>query len=57
MEQEIFLTGYCRCIDQSRMVELITEDGKLSEVDCGYATCPHAQSCQIAEKIRQATDI
>ena len=33
MEQEIFLSGYCRCLDGSRMVELITEDGKLLEIE------------------------
>ena len=33
MEKETFLSGYCRTIDNSRMVEVITEDGKLLEVD------------------------
>lgn len=54
MEQEIFLTGYCRCIDQSRMVALVLEDGNLTETDCSYGTCPHEQSCQIAQKISES---
>ena len=53
MEQEIFLTGYCRCLDQSRMVEVITVDGKPTEIDCGYFGCPHAGSCTIAQQIHK----
>ena len=41
MEQEFFLSGYCRQQDQSRMVTLETEDGQLSDVDCGYGACPY----------------
>ena len=43
---EIFLTGYCRCLDKSRIV--LIEDG---EVDCEYFACPHAPSCEIGKKI------
>ena len=32
MEKETFLSGYCRGIDQSRMVAVVTEDGELVEV-------------------------
>ncbi len=45
---EVFLTGYCRCLDKSRIV--LIEDG---EVDCEFFGCPHAQSCQIAKQIRE----
>ena len=41
MEKEIFISGYCRAIDQSRMVELVTEDGELVEVDCCFGSCVH----------------
>ena len=51
MEQELFLTGYCRCLDQSRMVEVIVADGKPTEVDCSYFGCPHASNCTIAQQI------
>ncbi|MBQ9762695.1 MAG: hypothetical protein IJV82_06440 [Oscillospiraceae bacterium] len=53
MEREDFITGYCRSIDQSRMVAVITEDGRLLEADCQYETCPHTQSCPIAQKIEE----
>lgn len=52
MEKESFISGYCRCLDSSRMVELVTEDGKLLEVDCGFETCVHAPNCTIAQDIR-----
>ncbi len=45
---EEILTGYCRCLDQSRMV--VVEDG---EPDCAYFGCPHVQSCEIAKRIRE----
>ena len=51
MEKELFFSGYCRCLDGSRMVEVITENGTVTEVDCNYANCPHAVSCDIARKI------
>ena len=51
MEREDFFSGYCRCIDCSRMVALVTVDGKLDEVDCNYENCPHKNECQIAKKI------
>ena len=53
MTQELFVTGYCRCADSHRMVAVETEDGQLTEVDCGYRTCPHASGCPIAQKIRE----
>ena len=52
MEKETFLSGYCRCLDGSRMVELITEDGKLVEVDCSFENCPHTPGCTIAQAIQ-----
>lgn len=45
---ETFLTGYCRCLDKSRIVLL--EDG---EADCAYENCPHKQSCEIAKQIAE----
>ena len=52
MEKEHFLTGYCRTIDQSRMVTFVTENGQLTEVDCCFETCIHAPNCTIAKEIR-----
>ena len=51
MEQEHFISGYCRCLDNSRMVEVITEDGKLTEVDCSYESCPYTTNCTVAQSI------
>ena len=53
MEQEVFLSGYCRAVDQSRMVAVVTQDGVLTDVDCGYPHCPYAPGCPIAEKINE----
>ena len=51
MEREDFFSGYCRCIDNSRMVALVTVDGVIDEVDCNYESCPHRNECLIAKKI------
>ena len=53
MEKESFFTGYCRQLDQSRMVTAVTEDGALTDVDCCYGSCPHESSCTLAQKIRE----
>ena len=53
MEKEHFLSGYCRTIDQSRMVTVVTEDEQVTEVDCCFENCVHAQSCAIAQEIRE----
>ena len=52
---ESYLSGYCRTIDASRMVEVILEDEKLLEVDCCYESCPHTPNCTIAKSIRELT--
>ena len=54
MEQEIFLSGYCRAIDQSRMVAVEITAGQ-ADADCAFPDCPYAPNCQIAEKIREQT--
>lgn len=54
MEKEVFLSGYCRTIDQSRMVAVVTDDGKLLEVDCCFENCIHAPNCSIAQQIENA---
>ncbi len=48
---ETLLTGYCRCLDQSRMVFI--EEG---EPDCDYFCCPHAAACDLAARIRQVLE-
>ena len=52
MEKELFFSGYCRAMDQSRMVEVVITDSE-TEADCAWPNCPHAPSCQIAQKIKE----
>ena len=51
MEIEKFISGYCRQLDASRMVEVILEDGAVTEVDCCYGNCVHQVNCAIAQEI------
>lgn len=51
MEQEVFISGYCRAMDGSRTVMAVIEDGQLTEVDCDFGTCPHRPNCPIARRI------
>ena len=51
MEVEKFISGYCRQIDASRMVEVILENGKIAEVDCCYGNCLYQSNCPIAKEI------
>ena len=53
MEIEKFFSGYCRQLDGARTVEVIAEDGQITEVDCCYENCIHAPNCTIAQEIRQ----
>ena len=53
MEEEYFLTGYCRSVDASRIVTVETDGAEITDVDCCYGSCPHEPNCQIAQKIRE----
>ena len=53
MEREDFFSGYCRQLDASRMVAVVTVDGEVDEVDCCYGSCPYEGECTIAQKIRE----
>ena len=52
MEERI-ITGYCRCLDQSRMVTVELDGDAPPEIDCSYFSCIHQNGCAIAEQIRQ----
>ncbi len=52
MELEKFLSGYCRQLDAARTVEVLVENGEVTEVDCCYGGCPHEANCPIAREIR-----
>lgn len=51
METETFVSGYCRQLDGSRMVEVILENGAITEVDCCYGDCVYQGSCPIAKQL------
>ena len=55
MEDEKIISGYCRVLDQSRMVTVILEDGRVTEVDCCYGNCPHQSSCLVSREIDSLT--
>ena len=56
MEIEKFFSGYCRQLDGSRMVEVIAEDGEITEVDCCYGNCVYETNCPIAKEIAALKD-
>ena len=56
MEREVFLSGYCRCMDASRMVAVTLENGKITEVDCNFGNCPYEKNCALAQKIQETEE-
>ena len=54
MEEERIFTGYCRQLDQSRMVTIELEDGALTECDCCYGNCIYETNCTLAQQISSA---
>ena len=48
---EVFITGYCRCIDKSRIV--LVEDG---EADCAYEARPYKDICEIGKRIAELSE-
>ncbi len=49
--EERYLTGYCRQLDASRLVEVAVEQGEVTEVDCCYESCKFHGNCTIAKAI------
>lgn len=56
MEEEKFISGYCRMLDCSRVVTAVVENGALTEVDCCYPDCIHAATCLIAKELAQCAE-
>ena len=56
METEKFFSGYCRVLDGSRTVEVILEDGEVTEIDCAYPNCIHRSVCGIAHQVDELTE-
>jgi len=55
METEKYLSGYCRQLDGSRMVEVVLENDKITEIDCCYGNCIHQGNCLIAKEVADLT--
>ena len=51
MEDEAFISGYCRKLDCSRTVTAELTDGRLVCADCDYGSCIYQASCPIAKEI------
>ena len=51
MEEEKFISGYCRQLDDARMVEVVVENGEIAEVDCCYGNCDYQANCPVAKEI------
>ncbi|MBR2048641.1 MAG: hypothetical protein IJ960_08605 [Oscillospiraceae bacterium] len=54
MESERYFSGYCRVLDSARVVEVILEDGIVTETDCRYGQCDFQPNCPIARAIEEA---
>ena len=50
MEEEYFLSGYCKALDSSRIVTVEVENSDF-QADCAFPDCPYAPNCEIAKKI------
>ncbi len=53
MEEEFMISGYCRTLDESRMVDVERTDGAVTETDCCYGSCVYQSNCIIAKEIDQ----
>ena len=56
MIDEMFINGFCRTINEGRMVTVEFDDtatGKeLLEVDCSYGKCDFEGACEVAKQIQ-----
>ena len=57
MEEERIISGYCRQLDQSRMVTIELEQGKLTDCDCCYGSCIYEPNCTVAKQIAEALSV
>ena len=53
MEEEKIISGYCRQLDDHRMVTVLRENGILTEVDSDYECCPYCSNCPIGKQITE----
>ena len=57
MEEERIISGYCRQLDQSRMVTIELEQGRLTDCDCCYGSCIYEPNCTVAKQIAEALSV
>lgn len=50
---ERIVSGYCRLLDQTRMIFCEYADGQLMQSDCAYPDCTFASSCPLAQNFLQ----
>ena len=55
MEIEKFISGYCRVLDCSRLVEVLLTAGTVAEVACCYGNCNYQPNSPIAKEIDSFT--
>ncbi len=56
MEEERFFSGYCRQLDNHRMVEALLKEDKLQEVDCAFGNCAFQAGCPIGKQLQVLTE-
>ena len=56
-EKEVFYNGFCRCQNQGRIVLCVYvkngENWKIDDIDCGYFSCTHGDSCEVAKAVEE----
>ncbi len=53
MEVERYISGYCRVLDSSRIVEALLVGKALTDVDCQYGSCIYQSNCPIAKELEK----
>ena len=51
MSEEKIISGYCRVLDQGRMVTVEWDGPELLDADCCYGACVHQSACEIGKAI------
>lgn len=53
MGEEKIFSGYCRVMDQSRMVAVEYQGTELLDCDCNYGSCLYQDACPIGKGITE----
>ncbi len=57
MEEEMFVSGFCKAQNQSRMVLCevrVDAQGtvQILDTDCAWGKCPHSDGCLLMENVK-----